>query len=131
MGSTVDGASGPKVTPGWAPPDDLVFQYLLREAVAGHVPVYFASVPIQRLQRFSPGFHPETTEGGAEVVAAIMSRWRAGDFAKMWVYPDGDHFVVADDYFTWRQPKQGGLISCPVGCSALCHRVQQRTFRGL
>jgi hypothetical protein len=99
--------SDPKINPAWEPPTDLVFQYLLQEAALGWVPVYFAAIPLSRLRRFVPSFRPEMSNDGEAVVAAIMGRWRAGEFAYMWVYPKGDLFIVADDYFTLAAAEQG------------------------
>jgi len=90
----------PLINPNWQPPPDPVFQYLLDEAVRGWVPVYFAAVPLVRLKRAAPTFHPENTPGGPDVVTQIMQRWRSGDFRNLWVYPKDDVFVVSDDYFT-------------------------------
>ena len=95
------------INPQWVPPDDPVFQHLLQEAVDGRLPVYFAAVPLSRLRRHSPSFHPELTHGGSDVVSQIMARWHAGDFAKIWVYPAGQQFVVADDYFVLAAAEKG------------------------
>lgn len=71
----------PKVNPDWESPADSVFQYLIQEAALGWVPVYFAAIPLSRLRRYVPSFRPEMTKDGEAVVAAIMGRWRAGEFA--------------------------------------------------
>ena len=97
----------PEVNPEWKPPGDPVFQYLMEQALFGAVPVYYAAIPFARLKRFAPTFRPENTEHGREVVAAIMARWRAGDMAKMWVYPKGQLFIVSDDYFTLAAAEKG------------------------
>src|SRR5665213_2755357 len=96
-----------KANPDWQPPDDLVFQYLLQEAATGGVPVYFAAVPLASLVRFAPTFAPEKTEDGEAPVLQIMQQWREGKTTNMWVYPRGDMFVVADDYFTLAAAERG------------------------
>lgn len=98
---------GPEVNPDWVPPSDQVFQYLMREAALGSVPVYYAEIPLTRLKRFAPTFHPEKTKDGEKVVTAIMADWRAGQFARMWVYPKGELFIVSDDYFTLAAGESG------------------------
>lgn len=103
----------PKTNPDWEPPVDPVYQYLLQEALFGWVPVYYAAIPLSRLRRFVPSFRPETTKNGEAVVAAIMERWRAGEFARMWVYPKGDLFIVSDDYFTLAAAEHGQPDLCP------------------
>ena len=104
----------PKINPEWQPPGDPVFQYLLQEAAMGWVQVYFAAIPLSRIKRFAPTFRPESTKDSAAVVAAIMERWRAGDFNKIWVYPKGDLFIASDDYFTLAAAEKGqpDLLPC-------------------
>ena len=76
--------------------------------------VYFAAIPLTRIVRFAPTFRPENTKGGDAVVQSIMQQWQAGEFSKMWVYPRGDQFVVADDYFTLAAAERGqpDLVPC-------------------
>jgi hypothetical protein len=102
----------PKVNPDWQPPTDPVFQCLIQEATLGWVPVYFAAIPMSRLRRFVPSFRPERTQEGDAVVGAIIKRWRAGDFVRMWVYPKGGLFVVSDDYFTLAAAERGQPDFC-------------------
>jgi len=83
------------------PPDDPVYQYLLEEAVTGRVPIYFAAVPLALITPFAPDFHPEKSPEGEHIVQAVMTEWRAGNFRNLWVYPHEDHFIMADDYFTY------------------------------
>jgi hypothetical protein len=98
-----------KINPDWVPPTDPVFAYLLREAVSGSgaVLVYYAAIPLVRVVRYEPSFHPEDTEHGDAVVQSIMDDWRQGKFAKVWVYPKGDLFVLSDDYFTLAAAERG------------------------
>jgi len=103
----------PQINPSWVPPTDFVFQYLLQEALYGVMPVYFAAVSLPRLRRFAPEFRPERTTGGAAVVRSIQDRWRKGNFQAMWVYPKGDLFIVADDYFTLAAAESGKPDFCP------------------
>lgn len=84
----------------WTPPDDPVFQYLLQEALYGHLPIFFAAVSLPRVRRYAPDFRPERTEEGPAVVQQIINRWRKGDTPYCWVYPKGELFILSDDYFT-------------------------------
>lgn len=91
-----------------APPDDLVFQYLLSEAATtGRIPVWGIVVSSERLVAFDPTFHPEDERDGSAIVAAIIREWNAGRPAQPWVYPRGDMFVVADDYFALAAIRHG------------------------
>jgi len=76
----------------WTPPDDPVFQYLLQEALYGHLPIFFAAVSLPRVRRYAPDFRPERTEEGPAVVRQIINRWRKGDTPYCWVYPEGRAF---------------------------------------
>ena len=104
----------PHINPEWQSPTDPVFQYLLQEAALGWVPVYFAAIPLSRTVRLAPTFRPERTKDGEAVVLSIMEKWRAGEFSNMWVYPNGDKFVVADNYFTLAAAERGqpDLVPC-------------------
>lgn len=97
----------PKVEPAWEPPADPVFQYLVQQGLFGTLNIWYAAISPARLVRFDPVFRPERTPEGEAVVADIMARWRAGDVARMCVYPKGDTFIVADDYFTLAAIEQG------------------------
>ncbi|MBM4272894.1 MAG: hypothetical protein FJ134_00295 [Deltaproteobacteria bacterium] len=89
------------------PPDDPVFGNLLEEAVKGRVPVYFAAVPLTLVRPYDPEFHPENMPEGEKIVEAIMADWRAGRFRHLWVYPQQDYFVMADDYLTYAAALKG------------------------
>jgi hypothetical protein len=97
----------PEVNTDWKPPTDPVFQYLLQEALIGTLEVFFAAVPLLRVKRYSPQFRPENSSEGREVIAQITAEWRRGEFKKLWVYPKGDLFVSADDYFTLAAAEAG------------------------
>lgn len=100
-------SGGPDINPEWVPPTDLVFRHLMQEAALSAVPVYYAGIPLTRLKRFAPTFRPENTKDGDKAVAAIMAQWRAGQVARMWVYPKGQLFIVSDDYFTLAAGEKG------------------------
>lgn len=101
----------------WKPPSDPIFQHLLSEAsVTGRVPVHGIIVSPGRVVPFDPMFHPETTEEGGRVVAAIIREWQAGRPARMWVYPCGDLFVASDDYFTLAAIRRGQPDSIACFC---------------
>jgi hypothetical protein len=85
-----------------------------QEALFGCVLVYFAAIPLSRLRRFVLSFRPEMTKNGDVIVAAIIKRWREGDFVRMWVYPKGDLFIVSDDYFTLGAAERGRPDFCPL-----------------
>lgn len=98
-----------------APPDDLVFQYLLSEAaVTGRIAVWGIVVSAARLIAFNPTFRPEDIGKGPAIVAAIISQWAMGKPPQPWVYPRGDMFVVADDYYALAAIRQAdaGTVAC-------------------
>lgn len=105
--------------PDWRPPRDPVFAYLLEQATLGVVPVYFAAVPLARVVRHDPTFRPERTPDGETVVQRIMADWRTGSLHPLWVYPRGDLFICADDYFTLAAAERGQPDCLP--CWVLGH----------
>ncbi len=111
--------------PDWEPPSDSVFQYLLEQAALGLVPVFAAAVPLARIKRFDPAFHPEETPEGGKGAAAIMQHWDGGEISKAWVYPRGDIFILSDDYFTLAAAEKGKRDFVP------CLLLGQCSFDGL
>ncbi len=99
------------------PPDDLVFQHLLEQAVAGQVPVYGIVADVARLVPFAEEHRPEETEDGRKIVQTMIRDWQAGNHVQPWVYPRAGEFVVADDYFVLAMAKAGGLTT--IGCHCL------------
>jgi hypothetical protein len=95
------------IKPSWKPPTDPVFQYLWQEAMFGQLPVFFAAIPLPRVVPFDPTFRPECTADGQKVILSLMHDWKNGNFHNVWVYPRGDLFVAADDYFTLAAAKRG------------------------
>lgn len=96
------------------PPRDAVLGYLLREALAGALPVFVGAVPLARLRRFRDDFRPERTPRGERLVEAIFAQWRADAAPRLWVYPRGDVFMVSDDYLTLAAVERGpsDLVPC-------------------
>jgi hypothetical protein len=96
------------------PPRDAVLSYLLREALAGALPVFVGAVPLDRLRRFRDDFRPERTPGGERVVRAIFAQWRSDAAPRLWVYPRGDVFMVSDDYLTLAAAERAAsdLVPC-------------------
>lgn len=99
------------------PADDLVFQYLLEQAVEGKVPVYGIVVDVARLVPFAEEHRPEESEDGRKIVQSMIREWQAGKHVQPWVYPRVGEFVVADDYFVLAMSKSGRLQT--IGCLCL------------
>lgn len=93
--------------PELVPPTDPVFTYLLEEAVAGRMPVYFAAIPLTLVWPFAVDFDPERHPVGRQMVDAVFAAGCQGHMQRMWVYPRDQHFVASDDYVTLAAARRG------------------------
>jgi len=93
--------------PALVPPTDLIFNYLLEEAVTGRVPVYFAAIPLTMVWPFAPDFQVENHPIGKQMVDALFAEGCKGNLQRMWVYPRDQHFVASDDYATLAAARRG------------------------
>lgn len=100
--------------PELVPPIDPVFSYLLEEAIAGRVQVYYAEVPLKLVWPFAPSFDVEAHPVGKMMVDAVFEAGCQGQFEKIWVYPKDDHFVSSDDYAILAAARRGDpdLVPC-------------------
>src|SRR6266536_1466783 len=89
------------------PPKDVVMIYLMSRAATGHLPVYFAAIPIELVRPFSTEYDPRRHRVGRQAVDAKKEDWLAGRFSKMWVYPDASSYVMSDDYITFYAAQEG------------------------
>ena len=112
------------------PPRDAVLDYLLREALAGALPVYAGAVPVARLRRFREDFRPERTFGGERVVRAIFAQWGADAAPRLWVYPRGDVFMVSDDYLALAAAERGTAELVPCWILGPVRPAEMETLRG-
>lgn len=96
-----------KALDGLKPLEDKVFTYLLEQAVAGVIPVYYGAVPFIMIRPFDEGYRPEAHPVGKAAVDAIIQDWSEGKFQKVWVYPKGNHFILSDDYIVYAAAQQG------------------------
>lgn len=92
---------------GLKPLRDDVFLYLLEQALAGSLPVYFAAAPPALIDPFDAGYEPERHPVGVAAVDACVRAALRGDFQNMWVYPKGNRFALSDDYIPWAATKRG------------------------
>jgi hypothetical protein len=93
--------------PGLTPPIDAVLVYLISRAAEGHLPVYFGAIPLNLVRPFSTEYDPRRHPIGRQAVDAMKRDWQAGNFSKLWVYPDGSTYVMSDDYITFYAAQEG------------------------
>jgi hypothetical protein len=93
--------------PDLTPPKDPVLTYLFSKAAEGHLPVYFAAIPLDLVRPFSTEYDPRQHPIGRQAVDAMKRDWREGKFSNLWVYPDGSSYVMADDYIPFYAAQEG------------------------
>lgn len=84
-----------------------VFSHLIERACKGAVDVYFAAVPVGLLRPFDRDYDPCAHPAGEAAVEAVMAHWKKGQFQYVWVYQQGDEFLLSDDYIIWEAAKRG------------------------
>lgn len=70
----------------------------MEKALAGAVPVFFATIPLGAVIPFDPDYDPTRHPAGEAAVRECTERWGAGQPDRLLVYQRGPWFVVADDY---------------------------------
>ncbi|MBM4033054.1 MAG: hypothetical protein FJ291_14905 [Planctomycetes bacterium] len=88
------------VRPGLTPKTDERMIDLMKKALRGVVPVYFASIPLALCVPFDVDYRPDLDPVGAAAIAQVAAYARKGNWRVlvMIVYPRGRWFVVSDDY---------------------------------
>ena len=83
------------------PPEDRLFQDLMRRAMKGEIPVYGAVIEVGKatFKRRFDSFRPETLENGQAVLQSMWEAWQSGRPAQPWLYVRDGSYIVADDYF--------------------------------
>lgn len=102
----------PKVSPDWQAPTIRCTNNFFKK----HYSVASPSISRQfhcPARGVRPSFRPDMSKNGDVIVAAIMKRWREGDFVRIWFYPKGDLFIVSDDDFTLAAAERGRTDFCP------------------
>lgn len=93
--------------PTLTPPHDSIFSQLLQAALTGEIAVYFAAIPLRLIKPFSSTYDPRLHPLGKLAVAAVKEEWKNERFKNMIVYPQGDNFVMSDDYITYYASLEG------------------------
>jgi hypothetical protein len=83
---------------GLTPRHDAQFSELLKRAISGNVPVYFAAVPLVLCVPFDLDYRPDLHSVGMSAISQMTDAWNNGNASKLVVYQRGKWFVVADDY---------------------------------
>lgn len=84
--------------PDLTPKLDERFSALLKGAVSGDVPVYFAAVPLAICVPFDLDYRPDLHPVGEQLINQMIDAWNNGQFQKLFVYQRGKWFVVSDNY---------------------------------
>jgi len=77
---------------------DETFIRLAQEAIQGHLPVYFAAVPLRLCVPFDLDYRPDRHPIGKQAIQSVLERGVTGTIPPMVVYPRGAWFVVSDHY---------------------------------
>lgn len=83
---------------GFAPRRDPVFDYLMARAWTGRLPVHRAKIPLDLIIPFDVSYHPQDLPIGKMVLARVVEDWNRGKAPAVPVYPQGERFVLSDDY---------------------------------
>lgn len=89
------------------PPHDNIFNALFGLAMEGKIGVYFGAVPLRLIRPFSDDFKFAMIPNGPQIIASIIDEATRGIFAHLWVYEQGDYFVMSDDYPYYEACVQG------------------------
>lgn len=83
------------------PPDDRLFQDLLRRAVQGEIPAYGVVIDTQRvvIRRRFEHHRPENTDVGEKIIRSMWNGWKSGKRTQPWLYVWDGEYTIADDYF--------------------------------
>jgi hypothetical protein len=92
---------------GLTPSEDKVLIYLLGQAINNRIPVYFAAVPLALIEPYDKNYNPATDPIGQQVINAVIHEWKQNIFKTVWVYPDGDKYILSDDYITYFAALEG------------------------
>jgi hypothetical protein len=87
-----------RIDPQMAPKRDERFVELLRAAVKGETPVYFAQIPLLLCVPFDLDYRPDLHPVTASAIRQIAEQVRKRHSPALFVYPRGKWFIIADDY---------------------------------
>ena len=87
--------------PELTPAPDKVFDYLLEQAIKGHLEVYYAAVPLKLVTPFDKEYDPRKHPVGQQAIDAFFQAWQKNDFQISWVYPKSEKFILSDDYIVY------------------------------
>lgn len=87
-----------RTDPALCPKHDDEFDRLFEAAMKGHLPVYFAAVPLALCVPFDLDYRPDLHPLGKRTIEQIKSEWQRNNFQNLIVYPRGKWLVVSDDY---------------------------------
>lgn len=93
--------------PDLTPPQDSLFADLLKSAVDGETPVYFAALPLRLIKPFSNVYNPRNHPVGRQAISEIQAQWANGQFAPMFVYLQDGAFIMSDDYTIYYASLEG------------------------
>ena len=115
--------------PDLTPPQDPVLIDLLKKALTGDIPVYFAAVPLKLIQPFS-NFDPRKNLVGRQAIVDTQARWRNQQFQNMLVYQQGEKFVMSDDYITYYACLEGDPDFVPCWVLGECTSPEAHDVQG-
>jgi hypothetical protein len=86
------------IDPQMAPKRDERFVEVLKRAIQGETPVYFAQIPLILCIPFDLDYRPDLHPVTASAIQQIAAHVRRRQTPALFVYPRGKWFVIADDY---------------------------------
>ncbi|MGI8905689.1 MAG: hypothetical protein ACR2IE_04275 [Candidatus Sumerlaeaceae bacterium] len=95
------------------PPLDPRFSELLDQAVAGQVGVYYAQIPLASIYPKDPAYAVRPQPWDATVIPSLLQQSAESELPPMWVYQQGEQFIMSDDYPTYKAACFGKLKLVP------------------
>jgi hypothetical protein len=117
--------------PGLTPKHDERFSALLKGAVSGDVPIYFAAVPLALCVPFDLDYRPDLHPVGEQAITQVFGAWSNGQCENLFVYQRGKSFVVSDDYIPLFAALRGQPDCVPCWFSANPTAIWPTMFKGL
>lgn len=116
--------------PELTPPHDEKLADLLKMAMNGKIPVYYAAVPFRLIRPFSPDYDPRRHPIGLQAIRDVQERWNRQQFTNMVVYQQNETFVMSDDYIVYYACMEGSPDYVPCWVLGHCKSSEALDLQG-